>query len=117
MRQGGQGTLEGKAPMTTIERLIADVIEEQGHNCLGYKECLEIAQALLASPLADIIDLAAWYDRGSLAVPKPDRYDSKEVRALLADWRASRAKRVEPEAPSRMMGSSVNEAPFERSTP
>lgn len=46
-----------------------------------------LADALLASPLADIIDFAACHELDAAFIYGPVL--SPEVRALLADWRAS----------------------------
>lgn len=106
---------------STLRQLLADVlaekmVETEPNQHAAWPRCIRIAghqaDALLASPLAEILDYAsswAWIDGAPSLSP--------EGRERILNWREARAKRVEPEAPYRMMGSSVNEAPFERPTP
>lgn len=70
----------------SIRQLIQDVILESGPQTAdALPDSRTIASALLASPLADIIDLAVvGMVDGLYADPPP------EIRALLVDWLAPR---------------------------
>lgn len=71
----------------TLRQLLADVLKNTPTRPGGFVGFDDLADALLASPLADILDLAAYWS----ARPAPtDPQLSPEVRALLAAWRAMR---------------------------
>lgn len=84
---------------STIRQLLADLLAESnfewqmGEGRLAEGEELAVwqADALLTSPLKDIIDLAAMQAHWEDSEWEETAINS-EVRALLADWRASCAE-------------------------